>query len=181
MVLEIIVHFEINENKNRSCLKMKHKQKRVYINKLVRRDRLEKYIKKCLVDYCSQQSFYDICDDYFYKYYLEYIKTWTGAIPSTTNSDFWETVISDCISTGHNFNVGHYGNGWYSCIYQYHDRAHKPKKLEYVKYTEWVKELVLEYVVNYAKKYLCSFTDPMVLVKQIQIKSRLNDLENDFI
>ena len=181
MVLEIIVYFEINENKNRRCLKMKHKQKRVYINKLVRRDRLKKYIKKCLVDYCSQQSFYDICDDYFYKYYLEYIKTWTGATPSTTKSDFWETVISDCISTGCDWRVGHYGNSWYANICQYYERANKPKKLESVIYSCWVKDLVIKYVVKYAKKYLCSFTDPMVLVKQIRIKSRLNDLENDFI
>lgn len=155
---------------------MKHKQKRVYINKLVRRDRLEKYIKKCMVDYCSQQPFHDICDDYFYKYYLVYIKTWTGAIPSTTKSDFWEMVISDCISTGYNFRLGNYRN-----ISEYHNRGHKPKKLESVIYSCWVKELVVKYVVKYAKKYLCSFKDPMCLVKQIQITSRLNDLENDFI
>jgi hypothetical protein len=155
---------------------MKHKQKRVFINKLVRRDRLEKYIKKCMVDYCSQQSFYDICENYFYKYYLEYIKTWTGAIPSTTKSDFWEMVISDCISTGYKFSLGIYRN-----ISEYHYRDHKPKKLESVIYSCWVKELVNKCVVKYAKKYLCSFKDPMVLVKQIQIKSRLNDLENDFI
>lgn len=160
---------------------MKHKQKRVYINKLVRRDRLEKYIKKCMVDYCSQQTFHDICDDYFYKYYLEYIKTWTGATPSTTKSDFWGMVISDSISTGYNFRVGHYDIGWYSNIGRYYERDHKPKKLESIRYTAWVKKIVSDCVVKYATDYLCSFPDPMVLVKQIQIKSRLNDLENDFI
>lgn len=155
---------------------MKHKQKRVYINKLVRRDRLEKYIKKCMVDYCSQQPFHDICDDYFYKYYLEYIKTWDDDIPSTTDSDFWMVVISDCIATGYNFCLGTYRN-----MTEYYCRDHKPKKLESVRYTEWVKKIIYDCVVEYASEYLYSFTDPVFLVKQIQIKSRLNDLENDFI
>ena len=115
---------------------MKHKQKHVFINKLVRRDRLERYINKCMVEYCSQQPFYDICESYFYKYYLEYIKTWTGTIPSTTNSDFWEMVISDCISTGYIYRFGNFRN-----IAEYYE-SNKPKKLESVRYTEWVKEII---------------------------------------